>query len=331
MGLFAFLVGCSPITVKENAVPQTQTGIFWTAKDPIDVSGASAIKGEKKAALVVFRVGFAQGRNQGAHARGAFSGPGTATATARTKLLGLDTATYQNVANEVYRHFLEELKSAGFEVVEHAALQHNPSYAAMAAVESPKAVDSSVAGNVIFFAPAEMKLAMLPGDEGALSGFNALSPNDPSRVIPKIVAEMGVSAMAVTYYVDYVNAEGDGGFIATRASVSVGPGLSVRPGSGLQFYGYAASKCSGFCPNTTAALKLGQAVYSTEPFGEFVDVTQAEGAQIALSVFTGLTTGSVRRWKDFEMRADPAKYQAITTRILREANAKLVQAMGEKK
>jgi hypothetical protein len=128
-----------------------------------------------------------------------------------------------------------------------------------------------------------------------------------------------------------VNAGGSGGMFATRASVEVGPGLSVRPGSGLQYYGYEVSKCVGYCPDVIASVKLGQAVYSTESFGEFKDVTQSDTAQAAFGVVSSLLSGSVRKWKEYEMNADSQKYQTITTQLLKDANTKLVQALADKR
>lgn len=327
--LLVTLTACTPgLTVKEESAPATERGPLFITKDDIEVDGESAIKGEQKVAIPVFRVGFTTSKDRGAHATGILSsGTGTATVTSHTNLLGIDQPIFQEITDQVYRHFVTELKAAGFDVLEHTQLEKQASYADMSAVDNPLKIESNMYGNLVYVAPTGMKLALMPGEEGGLSAFKALSSNNPARMIPKLINELGMSVITATYYVDFVNTEADGGLIATKAEVSIGPGLSIRPGSGVDFYGYEASKCKGFCPDMAARVKLGQAVYSQEKFGELVNVTDDTGTQVALNAVTGLLTGSVKRWYDLEMRADPNRYRDITVKLLENTNDQLIQTL----
>ena len=101
------------------------------AIEPIQVknTNGSQIKGMQRVAISVFNVEFPDEYHLRAKSSGT-TGAGSAggrmgsvrTADLTTHLVGMDLASRQRIADVAYADFVEELKAAGFEVVDHAAL-----------------------------------------------------------------------------------------------------------------------------------------------------------------------------------------------------------------
>lgn len=102
-----------------------------TAIEPIQVKNlnGSQIKGMQRVAISVFNVEFPdefhlQAKSSGTTGAGSNSGRMgmVRTADLTTHLVGMDLASRQRIADAAYADFVAELKAAGFEVVDHAAL-----------------------------------------------------------------------------------------------------------------------------------------------------------------------------------------------------------------
>ena len=98
--------------------------------EPIQVKNTNddQIKGMKRVAISVFNVAFPDEFDIKAESSGTIGTSSSGifgrrdTATLHTKLVGMDLAARQLIADAAYTDFVDQLKAAGFDVVDHAAL-----------------------------------------------------------------------------------------------------------------------------------------------------------------------------------------------------------------
>ena len=96
-----------------------------TAIEPIQVKNlnGSQIKGMQRVAISVFNVEFPDEYRLVAKSSGSIGGMiSHRSATLDTRLVGMDLATRQKITDIAYTDFVTELKAAGFDVMDHAAL-----------------------------------------------------------------------------------------------------------------------------------------------------------------------------------------------------------------
>ena len=102
-----------------------------TAIEPIQVKNlnGSQIKGMQRVAISVFNVEFPdeyhlQAKSSGTTGAGSASGRmgSVRTVDLTTHLVGMDLVSRQQIADAAYADFVDELKAAGFEVVDHSGL-----------------------------------------------------------------------------------------------------------------------------------------------------------------------------------------------------------------
>lgn len=319
------LSGC--VTTTGNQ-PATQRGAFGMPQEALQTAGLDYLKGEQKVVIGAFRVAFAQKVSESARSSSLFSSASQSAAMSGT-LQGLSPADYQAIADAAYADFVGKLRATGIDVIEPSGLGQSQAYASMAASPSPLRMEGSNAGDVLMVAPTGVKLAVFPGEAGAASAFAGFDTSNPMRVIPVLVKEQNAGVMNVTYYIDFLNSasSGDTLVMGGDAEVSMGQGLSVRPGSGISYTTLKGSQCVGYCPNATSAITLGQALFSSEPYGTTRDIT-ASGVN-ALGVVSGLLTGQGFGRKDLEIQADPARYRRIADQLLSQANTKLLDTVQQ--
>ena len=312
------LTGCLATT---GGQPATQYGAFGVPQGEITTVGIDYLKGEQKVVIGSFRVAFSQKVSASARSSSLF-GTDSQSAGMSGTLTGLDNAQYQAIADTAYADFVKKLKTTGLQVIEPQALQQSELYKQMASSPSPLLM-----GDQVMVAPTGMKLAIFPGEAGVSSAFGGFDTTNPMRVFPQLAKEQSAGVMSVTYYVDFLNASTSGNtrILGGDAEVSMGQGLSVRAGSGIDYSTLKGVQCVGYCPNAVSSIDLGQAVYSTEPYGVSRDVTA--GGVNTLGIMSGLLTGSGFSRKDIEITADPARYQKISEQLLESTNTKLVDAV----
>jgi hypothetical protein len=326
MAAIFLLAGCTPVAVNNEAKPATQRGAFFSKADEVDVSGKEAFAKAKKVAVPVFRVAFASEAGAKSTAGGGLGGSG-ATVHAKTKLIGADDKNLQAITDKAYANFISTLKANGYTVVDASTITSQPEYQA---IDSKPNGSLNDADDRRYFAPTGQKLIMQPGEGGALSGFAALAGNAPYKKLGEIAKKNGdVSLLDVTYHINYLNTEGDSGFFQMSANVEIGAGLSVAPGSKITLFSKDALECVGYCPNTMPVAKLGQAVYSTEQFGELKDTTTdaertGQYALAALATFAGVHKSS--SWS-FDLTVDPVKFESVASKVIAQTNEKLISAI----
>lgn len=320
------LTGC--LATGAGNQPAVARGAFGVPLGQVESSGTSYIKDESKVVIASFRVAFNQSVSTSAQSSALFSS-NSASAAMKGKLLGLDARVYQAITDAAYADFVRKLKTSGMTVVEPKELTSSPAYSRLATVPNPAALDASTTGNILMVAASGSKLTLFPGEGGVASGFSGFDNASPTRVLPEIIKEQQAGVMHVTYYVDFLNASSSGRSLVKGgdAEVAMGQGLSVRSGSGIAYTTLGGSRCVGYCPNATSAIKLGQAAYSQEAYGVSKDVTNQ--AVNTIGMLSGLLSGQSFSRKDIEIHADPGRYTAIATQLLTDTNTALTDAVRQ--
>ncbi len=321
------LAGCVATGGGNNA-PAVARGAFGVPLGQVESAGTSYIKGESKVVLASFRVAFNQSVKATAQSSALFN-PNVASAAMSGKLMGIEPQVYQAITDAAYADFVRKLQATGLTVVVPRELGGSAAYGRLSSVANPAALDGSTTGHVILVAPSGTKLTLFPGEGGVASGFSGFDAASPLQVLPALIKEQQGGVMHVTYYVDFLNASSSGHSLIKggNAQVAMGQGLSVRSGSGIAYTTLAGSRCVGYCPNATSAIKLGQAAYSDQAYGVSRDVTNE--TVNALGVLSGVLSGRSFSRKDIEIHADPGRYSAIAAQLLADANTALTEVVRQ--
>ena len=317
MSLFAAATGCT--TGQASSTPGKSTGLFGIEKEPIEVDTPKAFANRTQVVVGDFKVGFLNYSKTRATADGGFSNDGSASVSARAKLAGVDNQAFQAITDAAYRDLIGALETAGYEVLDRAKLTSHPAYANANTREAPYEFDGSpyaMGARMLYFTPQGFDLHMHPSD-GTTDGFGW---SNPGAAYSKVADEADLVIITANYVLDFVNEETLGGS-RNWASVSIAPGLSIKPGSGITLIGGHGGTFS----NDIGMVKLGQPVYTTKDYAtDVAEVTSdAEEAGNMFAFLGGLAKES----KAYQVTADPNRYQPLSERLLGEANAKLVNHM----
>ncbi len=313
LALAVALAGCSGISASGGSkAPEKNTGFLGSAKSDLDVDTPKAFAGKKDVVIGAFRVGFVT-YNKVSHSTGTsfLSGPGSAgRASAKSTLVGVDAGTMQKITDAAYADFVSKLKANGYNVVDHSKLAALPEYKRMSTVKAPQETDEG-GMDLTYFTPAGIPL------KGTGFAFSM-----PLTAMAASAEKLGVPILDVDYKVNFANGSGAGWSVAT---VEVGQGISIPPGSGLTLYGGQMGTFS----NNVGSVKLGQPVYSTQTFATVEGTTTDTDVALetAGNVITGLLGAGGRASRAFNFRADPAQYADVSKKVLADANNKLVGGM----
>ncbi len=308
--------------------PAVARGALGVPQGKVESAGTRYIKDESKVVVASFRVAFSQSVKASARSSALFS-TRTDSVAMQGKLEGLEAGTYQAVTDAAYADFVAKLAASGLTVIEPKALTGSPVFGRLASVANPATLTGATTGDLLMFAPTGTRLTMFPGDTGVGSAFAGFDAASPIRIVPELIKEQQAGVLHVTYYVDFLNPSSTGNTLVTGgdAAVSMGQGLSVRAGSGISYTTLAGSRCVGYCPNANSSIKLGQATFSQQAYGQTKDVTNR--AANAMGVVSGLLSGQGFSRKDIEIHADPERYRAIATQLLADANSSLTDAVKQ--
>lgn len=310
------LAGCLfGVEQSDHVKPQAErSGPFGlgTASD-VEVKGASATKGEMRVVVPYFRVAFYTDDNPGGYT----NSYGDSTVI-RSKLIGVDNALLQRVTDRAFATFKAQMTSKGFVVLPTAALENAPSYRAFpgAPTRTAKKDEALFGPDAIYVRPTGMR-----GSD--TSHMRQMEAN-------RILKETGASVVDVTLYVSYL-AQSFKKVAVITTGLKVGQAPMVTPGSTMDFYGFQASRCTGFCPNTVARAKIGQPIFSTEKIGELKNVTDAgdTATDVAVTALSWMTSRTkIRRTRRYELHADPVRYERVVTAVLQNATNKLINAVA---
>ena len=325
------LAGCSATGGQGGSAPATSTGFLGKKRSDVEVDTGKAFAGAQQVVIGGFKVGFVEHKKMKAKAGGGFLGSGFGgKSLAKVTLTGVDQATRQAIADAAYADFVSGLRAAGYDVVDRDVLLSSEAFSGAKTHATPyETNDSSLAvgADITYYVPSEFggKIRIFMSD--ALGTGGALGWSNPSSAASKFAHERdgSIRVLAVNYLVDFANSESYGGMHTSTSSVSVYQGLSVKPSSGVGIIGGHGGTFS----TAIGALRLGQAKYSTETFGEVVDVTSSASktTETVVNVASALLGGGTNISRRYEVQADAGRFAALSGSVLVEANTALVEQM----
>ena len=248
----ALTAACSALSLAPTASAQqiehgvtVQRGWFNSraAIEPIQVKNTNGdqIKGMQRVAISVFNVAFPDDY----HLKVTSNGSAGSFITHRsseldTKLVGMDLATRQRITDAAYADFVAELKAAGFDVVDQAAL-----VAAAPEISTWESLPSGTHGRFgTYVAPTGMSVHMMPGDaasQRATSGmFGSLNlvvslagTTQAYKRSAYVARDANSYVLAVSMVVDYAvySSSGDRKGFGKRVSQEFEEGATVAAGS----------------------------------------------------------------------------------------------------
>ena len=281
--------------------------------EEFQVVHGSEFKGAHRVAISVFDVAFPDENHfkaQSVKTDSMFSH--SSTAKMKTTLAGVDQATRQRITDKAYALFIDQLSSAGYEVVGQEELARlAPEFGRW-----PSVPNFSPGRFGTYVAPTGQSLRFLQGDtakrdtSGFLGqqltvyrGFDRPIAFDRS---PYIARDGKVGVLAVTLVVDYGAYSSSGqqrSFGKAKASFS--PGVTIAGGDAIDhgtLLEYWGPRSGGF----PAVAFLQRPIRSDQAFGA------VEG---------------VENSGEYTLRADPAKFEVAADEAAGRAVAKLVEVM----
>lgn len=213
------------------------------AIEPIQVKNTNGdqIKGMKRVAISVFNVAFPDDYHLKLTSNGSAGNLIThRSSELNTKLVGMDLAARQRITDAAYADFVTELKAAGFDVVDQAAL-----VAAAPEISTWESLPSGTHGRFgTYLAPTGMSVHMMPGDAGAqraTSGMfgslnlvvNLAGSSQASKRSAYVARDANSYVLAVSMVVDYAvySSSGDRKGFGKRVSQDFEEGATVAAGS----------------------------------------------------------------------------------------------------
>ncbi|MES1944623.1 hypothetical protein PC39_10927 [Salinisphaera sp. PC39] len=325
------LAGCSATGGQGGSAPGASTGFLGKKRSDIEVDKGKAFAGTQKVVIGGFKVGFVEYKKMKAKAGGGFLGSGFGgKSLAKVTLAGVDETTRQVIVDAAYADFVSGLSAAGYEVVDRGVLLSSDAFSGAKTHAAPYETDDStlaVGADVTYYVPTEFdgKIRIFMSDAMGLGG--ALGWSHPSSAATKFADEHdgALRVLVVNYLIDFANSENYGGMHTSTSSVSVYQGLSIKPDSGVEIIGGHGGTFS----SAVGSLRLGQAKYSTETFGEVVDVTSSASktTETVVNVASALLGGGTNVSRRYEVQADPGRFAALSGSLLAEANAALLEQM----
>ena len=210
--------------------------------EPIQVKNINAdqIKGMQRVAISVFNVEFPDEFDLKAESSGTSGTMGSHnTATLHTKLVGMTLAARQRIADAAYADFVGQLKAAGFEVIDHAAL-----VAAAPEISTWTTMPNGSQGRFgTYVAPTGMAVFPMNGDSrkretsGMFHQLNqAMSFASTSQAYKRsayVARDANTYVLAVSMVVDYAvySTSGDRRGFGKRVSAGFEEGAAVAAGT----------------------------------------------------------------------------------------------------
>lgn len=336
--LLGFLAGCSTVKSSDGVMKaETRKGGFMglATKDDVEVDYEKGFAGVNKLVIGGFKVGFNDSKELKQKQSNIFR-PSTSQ-TGLVKLDGVDQATRQQITDDMYEHFIQTLKSGGYQLVSRDELTSIPAYKEVKETDFPYEDDDSSLfssyGVGHFYSPSQIgpKQPLFPGElknPGMFAGFSGMGI---AKAVDSFAKVSDARVINVAYIVDFAGAS-SGDFFSTAMEVSqimtvdsAILGIS-KGGSGVQ-------------TAATGRLTLGQPIASEIAFSQIRDDTNEveAGALLAVNLVTGFFTGGVagaasqstNQTREYVFIADQEKYADAAKDVLAKANTLLTTKMVE--
>jgi hypothetical protein len=303
------------------------------ASDDLDIEDGAALRGLKRVALAGVAVYVVNEASAGGSAGAVYRDRTMASVNTSLKVVGLDAARLQALADAAHDRIVAALSARGLDVVPLAELKALPAYADLAAIGEPQpmALDARGGKGQVFSAHG---LPLIHQSEqmwhnrtvGGLFGakvddrFAGLGDNLAAAMRkPKLDAALegiskssgGAAIVMARLVLTAAQVKGSGGAWALSASTSVRNSLFMPAWTNRLWVRRADGQAG--------RVSLKHALASEQALGEIVDVTSTgtKAANIALTAFTmlaamsGTGRGVVASSQDLELRSSPELFEAV--------------------
>lgn len=324
-----------------KASPESQMGEY------LEMDGADKLKGLTRVLVPQFRVEF-QMRAESSASDSRYFGGGSASASnsVHVYLKGVDNPLLQQITDGAYARFVADMAAQGIEVIGPDKLAAEPEYAPILSKGKASPAELSTKDSIsLFFAPTGGRVYTLlrqtdKDRQGFVSGFSTAF-EDGNKEIPK--AELALSKkygapclkvlLTMTPARVHASAAAAGGIIGAAASLltssDIKPGLTLAEESrmvfrsadhsandfkmfgGKRFFG---KKVRDFTQEGDSVIFLKQDVRVAEPVSDkgLVDTTSGlDKVTNALSPVLALTLGVSAKHEEYEVQADPARFEQV--------------------
>ena len=329
IAMAVFLTGCA--VSSQDGVMETETRssgfMGLSTNDAVEVSSEKAFSGTKQVVIGSFKVGFNDSKKLQKKASGGFmSGGFGGKSTGLVKLEGISPSVMQDITNQAYVDFVQDLKSKGFDVVNRSNFTSSEAYDGIKEYDFPYTDDNSgflsAYGTATYYSPVAIgsKQPIFFNEiEGVTGGIGFSNPAIGASEYSK---QTGVNVLNVTYFVDFAGAGGSETMFTSR--VSVGQLLSVDKG----VLGIASSKSSAFSSGT-GSLTLGQPIGSKISFAtiEQTSSTAAVGLETTVNIASALLGSGTNHSREFVFNANPSQYKKASLEVLTKANDTFIDTM----
>jgi len=335
LSLVVLLAACSVSAKQGVASKETRSGGFMglSTNENFQVDTKDAFKGANNVIIASFKVGFNESKKEQQKAGGGLLGGGFGgKSTGNVKLLGIDNSVRQSITEAAYADFVAKLQAQGINVVDRSAYVASEAYKGAKKYPLPYANDTSSMfseyGTATYFAPAAFgsETVIFPGEVPEVTGGFAFA--NPAAGAAEYAEKNKTKIIYVTTLVDFAGSGGHGGSFASFSTLEVGQVVSADQGI-LGIIGGQAGTFSSAIGN----IKMGQPIASNIQYAEVVNTSTDAGVALetAANVFSAVLGGGTNQSRDFEFKADAAKYQQAAAEVLQKANAGFVAEMAKLK
>lgn len=322
------LQGCSVTSTDKVVKPgEAKSGFLGLSKTAdVTVQNEKALKQQSSEKVIIgsFKVGFIVDGKASAVAKGGYFSPSSSygKAAAIVHLKGVTSEQMQQITNDIYNNFVEELKGKGYTVVTAADLANEPAYQALqdAGVTEPQeGIVSNLAqeGKTSYFAPEGTNVIYYLGERKATFDISM----DTINKTQALSDATSTPVIAVNYLANFAGANSHGGFTST-ASVQVGQVAKFIAGSTVTYY--FGKK---FAP---AYVRLGQAVWSEEKFADIENITSsaAKTVRTVTNVASAILGGGTTQVEEYNFNVDAEGFRKAMKDVGERTNKAIIEKVA---
>ena len=310
------------------------SGLPFGKKDDnasVKVDGGKVLQGKTTLALGAFRVAFVTSDSAYSESHGMFANGGS-NAKMTGELVGIDHATMQKIADQVYADFLKQAAAKGYTILDSTKVATTSS-AYRDLTQTVNYADSRIGTLVI---PTGQRSVALAADDsgkdskGAAtigSAFHNLgksvAKSEANKAFPIAAKEMGAPVIGVTIVVNFASFKGgSSSFGSSKASIAPGATIDGTNKNDLalntSILGWDGSTCAAAVP-CEARVYLQGYIHSDSPLG-------------STSTY-GKTPWAMRDTarKTAVLEADPALYEKGVLEVTTQASGMLLDAIQKEK
>lgn len=295
----------------------------------VKVERGGPLKGKTTLALGAFRVAFVTSDSSYSESHGMFANGGS-SAKMTGELAGIDHATMQKIADEVYADFLKQAAAKGFTILDSTKV----AAASADYRDIPQTLnyaDSRIGTLVI---PTGQRSVALAADDsakdskgaaGMMSGFHnigkGMAKAEANKAFPAAAKQLGVPVVGVTLVVNFASFKGtSSSFGSSKASIA--PGATIDGTSKTELamdtsiLAWDGSTCAAAVP-CEARVYLQGYIHSDAPIGK-------------TATYGKWSFGATSK-KAAVLEADPDLYEAAVLTVTAQATDMLLAAIQNEK